>query len=464
MHIQSKLTPELLVPAVDRFFDMAAPKVMGLHESWSVDRGAPVYTVDGRYTTRSWTDWTRGFFVGMALLIYDATGDKRFLNLGRDATVAQMGPHVSHVGVHDHGFNIVSTYGNWRRLMLENRIPVDQHEWNLCELALKASGAVQAARYTPTDSGKGYIYSFNGPQSLFADTIRSLRSLVLAHRLGHVLMGEGDERINLLWRALEHAEVTACYNVYLGEGRDIYDVPGRVAHESIFNTKDGQYRCPSSQQGYSPFSTWTRGAAWIVLGYAEQLEFLGSLADEELEAFGGRDAIQALYLRVLRVTSAYYIDEYSCADGIPFWDTGAPGLVELGDYRQLVSDPFNDYEPVDASAAAIAAQGFIRFGRWLDSRGEVNGGVRYVNAGLTIADTLLSEPYLALDPGHQGLLQNVVYHRPRGWDRVPPGRSVPSGESAMWGDYHMMELALLIKRLAEGRYWTFYGPEPMSQE
>jgi hypothetical protein len=54
------------------------------------------------------------------------------------------------------------------------------------------------------------------------------------------------------------------------------------------------------------------------------------------------------------------------------------------------------------------------------------------------------------------LLLHVVYHRPRGWDHVPAGRNVPCGESAMWGDYHAMELALLIKRLAEGEYLTFF--------
>ena len=87
-------------------------------------------------------------------------------------------------------------------------------------------------------------------------------------------MGEGDRRISLLQRLVAHAETTARYSIYYGEGRDAYDVPGRVAHESIFNLNDGSYRCPNSQQGYSPFSTWTRGLAWAILGYAEQLEFL----------------------------------------------------------------------------------------------------------------------------------------------------------------------------------------------
>jgi hypothetical protein len=58
--------------------------------------------------------------------------------------------------------------------------------------------------------------------------------------------------------------VTADFAVYYGEGRDAYDVRGRVAHESIFNPADGAFRCPSTQQGYSPFTTWTRALAWIM--------------------------------------------------------------------------------------------------------------------------------------------------------------------------------------------------------
>jgi hypothetical protein len=213
-----------------------------------------------------------------------------------------------------------------------------------------------------THDGSGYIYSFNGPHSLFSDTIRSLRSLAVAHQLGHRLMGENDQPISLLERLIQHARTTARYNVYYGEGRDAYDVRGRVVHESIFNTNDGRYRCPSTQQGYSPFTTWTRGLAWIMLGYAEQLEFLASLPDEEFEVFGGRADIEAMMVKAARATCDFYIDQ-SPSDGIPYWDTGAPGLVHLGDYLCRPADPFNDHEPVDSSAAAIACQGLLRLGR-----------------------------------------------------------------------------------------------------
>jgi unsaturated chondroitin disaccharide hydrolase len=72
---------------------------------------------------------------------------------------------------------------------------------------------------------------------------------------------------------------------------------------------------------------------------------------------------------------------------------------------------------------------------------------------------LLDEPYLSTDMQHQGLILHSVYHRPNGWDHVPPGRNVPCGESSMWGDYHAREAALYVQRLAENEhYYTFFGP------
>src|SRR5215831_19110091 len=290
LKIDFKLSPERLVPKINRLFELSAGKILALEKTWDSSKGTPVFTVRGRYTTRGWTEWTQGFRFGSALLQFDATGDEAFLEIGRRKTLEAMASHVSHVGVHDHGFNNVSTYGNLWRLQREGRIPDDPWQRHFCELALKVSGAVQAARWTEarTDpeaprGSAGFVYSFNGPHSLFADTMRSLRALAVAHQLGHVLMGERDQPISLLGRLLAHADATARFNVYFGEGRDTYDVLGRVAQESVFNVADGNYRCPSSQQGYSPFTTWTRGHAWCLTGYPEQLEYLAVVPDADLE-------------------------------------------------------------------------------------------------------------------------------------------------------------------------------------
>jgi len=416
IQVDPTLSPRALLPALERLFGLSGQKLEALRRRGGFADGAPVYTVAGRYTSRGWTEWTQGFLYGSGLLQFDATGDSAALAFG-------------------------STYGNLHRLIREGKVFGGGGELQFCELALKLSGAVQAARWTDLPEGLGYIYSFNGPHSLFSDTLRSLRVLALGHQLGHVLMGERDRKISLFDRLLRHAETTARYNVYFGAGRDIYDLRGRVAHESIFNLNDGSYRCPSTQQGYSPFSTWTRGLAWILCGYAELLEFFATLPEAEFASHGGKDKVVGRFREVATAVADYYLEH-------------TPALARLGDYLGRPADPFNDHEPVDSSAAAIAAQGLIRLGNALEMAGTATP---YLQAGLTVARSLFREPYLSLDPGHEGLILHAVYHRPNGWDHIPAGRKVPCGESCLWGDYHARELALLLLGMARGDpYYTFF--------
>ncbi len=462
--LNTTLKPSDLSIKLQRFWEVSAQKIRLIEQQYDSAKGSPVFTVQGRYTTRGWTEWTQGFQFGSAILQFDATGDTEFLELGRRKTLELMAPHVSHVGVHDHGFNNVSTYGNLLRLMHEGRIPFNAWEKNFYELALKISGAVQANRWTPIQSGRegspaGFIHSFNGPHSLFVDTIRSCRALIVSHLLGHTFQGEGDVRINLLERALLHIKATADFSVYYGGGRDSYDVWGRTAHESIFNVTDGNYRCPNSQQGYTGFSTWTRGLAWAMCGFAEELEALATIPDDALARLRGRETLEAMMLKAARATCDFYIDN-TPTNGIPYWDTGAPNLYKLGDYLNRPADPFNDHEPVDSSAAAIAAQGLLRLGHYLTTRSanDAKAGQRYGQAGLTVLDTLLQEPYLSTDAPHQGLLLHSIYHRPNGWDYVPEGSKIPYGESSMWGDYHLREAALYVQRVIdEAPYYTFFN-------
>ncbi len=491
LRIDPALTAKKLLPRIERMFELSAQKILGIEKHWKPSEGTPVFTIRGRYTSRGWTEWTQGFQFGSAILQFDATGEEKFLDIGRSNTIERMATHVSHTGVHDHGFNNISTYGNLLRLMHEGKMDWDDREKDFYELALKISGAVQAGRWTTIADGTGFIHSFNGAHSLFVDTLRSGRSLAVANRLGHVLRGEQDITISLLQRLLEHVVNTARFNVFHGHSEDIYDIRGRTAHEAVFNVANGSLRCRSSQQGFSPFTTWTRGLAWALCGFAEQLEFLhtvppGQLAQgssqidlakpPRVRAKQGRRASNpksstALPLRVQELfdrlegaalaTADFYL-AHCCTDGIPMWDTGAPGLHRLPSrYLDSPSNPWNAWEPVDSSAAAIAAQGFLRLGNYLKTRGAAKTGTQYRQAGLAIARTLLDEPYLSTKPQHQGLLLHSVYHRPNGWDHVAPGQKVPNGESSMWGDYHLRELALmLLRETRRDPYLTFFGGVP----
>src|SRR5205809_7706092 len=252
MKIDKSIKPESLRKKLERMFELSGRKIRDLEHSWDPAKGTPVFTVAGRYTARGWTEWTQGFQFGSALLQFDATGERQFLELGRSLTLERMAAHLTHAGVHDHGFNNVSTYGNLWRLARERRFEASDWEERFYALALKVSGAVQARRWTRIPGG-GFICSFNGAHSLFVDTIRSLRALALAHLLGHRLLEEQDAGVSLLDRLVQHARATAQWSVYDGRGRDRFDVRGRVAHASLFNDSHGRYRGPSTQQGYSLF-------------------------------------------------------------------------------------------------------------------------------------------------------------------------------------------------------------------
>lgn len=453
--ISASLNAADLSAKLNRFWELSGAKINSIDQQYDVTKGSPVFTAAGKYTTRGWTEWTQGFQFGSAILQFDATGEKNFLDYGRKKTVEVMAPHVSHIGVHDHGFNNVSTYGNLLRLMKEGKTPHDEWEKNFYEVALKVSGAVQASRWTTIKTG-GFIHSFNGAHSLFVDTIRSCRALMVSHALGHVFQAEGDVRIDLLERAIQHMRATANYSVYYGEGRDSYDIPGRTAHEIIFNVKDGNFRCPNSQQGYTGFSTWTRGLAWAMCGFAEELEWIEHVPVDQLQNFGGKKEVQAFMLKAAKATCDYYIN-HTPVDGVPYWDTGAPHLHKLGDYLDKPANPFNDFEPVDSSAAAIAAQGLLRLGTYLRKQND-NDGNTYFQAGLTVLNTLLDEPYLSTKENHQGLLLHSIYHRPNGWDYTPSGSKIPCGESSMWGDYHFREVCLYVQRLIRNeQYYAFFN-------
>lgn len=455
INVNHELKPSHLTIKLQRFWELSGEKINLIEREYDTRKGSPVFTANGKYTTRGWTEWTQGFQYGSAILQYDATGEKAFLEVGRKKTVEAMAPHVSHVGVHDHGFNNVSTYGNLLRLMKEGKISTNEWEKNFYELALKISGAVQAGRWTAIKNG-GFIHSFNGPHSLFVDTIRSCRALIVSHALGHVYQGEGDAKIDLLGRAVQHMKATADYSVYYGEGRDSYDVWGRTAHESVFNVKDGNFRCPNSQQGYTGFSTWTRGLAWAMCGFAEELEWMDLKDEKELEQHGGKQSVTSFMLKAAKATCDFYI-EHTPVDGIPYWDTGAPNLYRIDKYLEKPADPFNDFEPVDASAAAIGAQGLLRLGNYLNNK-KPKDGDKYWQAGLTVLSRLLEEPYLSTASEHQGLLLHSIYHRPNGWDYIPEGSKIPYGESSMWGDYHFREAALYMQRIInKEKYYTFFN-------
>ena len=275
-------------------------------EAWHAAWGAPVFTVEGRYRLGAGPSGRKAFSTGQRCCNTTRPAMPQFFELGRARTLSNHG-----VAPHPH-----------RRP--RSRLQQRQHLW--CAVAARARGtdrgrtlgdALLRTRFEGQRCGSGaaldeaavggFIHSFNGAHSLFVDTIRSLRALALAHLLGHRLSEEQDAEVNLLERLVQHAHATAQYSVYYGRDRDAYDVRGRVSHEALFNVANGTYRGPSSQQGFSPFTTWTRGLAWAMLGFAELIEFLDDVRDR-VAGRRGSDSGRCVDDEAARATCDFYIE------------------------------------------------------------------------------------------------------------------------------------------------------------
>src|SRR5688572_28453867 len=105
--INNDLDAKGLEKKLQEFWQLSAEKIRLIEKNYNRSKGTSVYTVGGKYTARGWTEWTQGLQFGSAILQFDGTGDTEFLDTGRRNTLELMAPHISHTGVHDHGFNNV---------------------------------------------------------------------------------------------------------------------------------------------------------------------------------------------------------------------------------------------------------------------------------------------------------------------------------------------------------------------
>ena len=99
MRIETELDISTFNDKLAQFWHMAAEKVKLLKAEYDSSLGSPVFTAEGKYTTRGWTEWTQGFQYGIPLLVFDAIGDTEMLEIGRNSTFANMSHHISHCDV-----------------------------------------------------------------------------------------------------------------------------------------------------------------------------------------------------------------------------------------------------------------------------------------------------------------------------------------------------------------------------
>lgn len=345
-------------------FDFAAKQVR--HHVETHPDYLPMYTVNGiwKHSGEAWTNWCEGFLGGQFWLIHQHTGDPWW---------REKAEHYSRLiehrktdrNVHDLGFLFWPTWKRWYDLTGDPAVN---------DVVIEA-GRTLALRFT--EKGR-HLRSFVADDSLFIDIMMNV---------GIIFYAAQQTQDENLWRVANQHCLTTRRTLVRGDGS--------TAHEGIFDAETGEFLHQSTHQGWRNDSSWARGQAWALYGFATAYTFTQDVR----------------FLNTAEACANYYI-ERTPEHGVPpnDWDEPGPAL------------------PYESSAAAIAASGLWNLAKLT---GDPARAYLYREVALRILDTLTTPEFLAIEtPGWEGVLKRGIYHQRKG---------LGVDESVMWGDYFFLE-------------------------
>jgi len=325
----------------------------------------PLFTKEGKWQhdREAWTNWCEGFLGGMLWILALRRKDPWYREQAEHYSVL-IEPRKTDRAVHDLGFLFLPTWKVWYEVTgdsAKQQVVID-------------AGRTLALRFQ--ESGR-YLRSFVAPESLFIDIMMNV---------GLIFYAAKETQDDALWRvAVQHCLTTRRYLVR-GDGS--------TAHEGIFDLNTGEFLRQSTHQGWRNDSSWARGQAWALYGFATAYEFTG---DDR-------------FLRTAQQCANFFVDR-TPAHGIPpnDWEQPAPQQI---------------YE---SSAAAIAARGLLALSAVV---AEAEIARAYRVRAHRILDTLLGPEFLAdQTPGWEGILKHGIYHQ---------RKQLGVDESVMWGEYFFL--------------------------
>ena len=326
--------------------------------------------------------WTTGFFPGQLWLLYQATGSQQWLTAAQ-AWTAPLAPQAGGrpIDPTDIGFIIGTSFGNGYRLTGDPSY----------KSVLVTTGNSLASLYNPN---VGAVRSWTFPQYQFPVIIDSMMTL------GPLQWGASNGGSST-WAgiAATHAQ-TVTTNLVRSD-----DSTFEVAD---FDPTTGALLSQGTFAGFSDSSTWARGQAWALYGFVQAYQTSDNPA----------------FLTTAEEVASYFVD-HSPANGIPPWDFDAPGT-----------------QPVDTSAAAIAADGLVMLST-------VAGTSALKAEYLTDAENILgslSSLYLGPASGESVLFDGF------------PGNG-GTNTALIYGDYYFTEALLRLQDVLDGKPgWVLYSP------
>jgi unsaturated chondroitin disaccharide hydrolase len=338
----------------------------------------PTYTEGGRWVLDGdpWApSWAGGFLTGMMWIFSERTQSAWWREQAEKYCLL-LEPRKNDTGTHDIGFVLDPSWGRGYELDPSPR----------AREVLAQGGRTMAGRL---QEAGGYLSTWVDPGSTFIDVMMNVGVIFRAAELS------GDD-------ALRRTALRHCFTSrrYLMRG------DGSTVHEGWFDVVTGEFLRASTHQGWRSDSTWARGQAWAIYGFAV--------------AYGYTH--EPGLLDAARRAADYYI-EHTPAHGVPPNDWVEP----------------NPVLPWEASAASCAAAGMLRLAEVERELADDSAAAeRHQAYGLSILTTLRSTDFLAVDaPGWEAVVRHATYHH---------DTQLAIDESVMWGDYYFVEALDLASR------------------
>ncbi|MEK3883746.1 glycoside hydrolase family 88 protein [Paenibacillus sp. PL2-23] len=331
--------------------------------------------------------WTDGFWPGILWLCYEYTGDNDFLEAARRTVESFRNRMEKQIRVDFHDLGFLYSLSSKAQWMIEKDPQAKALTLEAADMLMlrwrPKSGIIQAWGNEGDELNGGRI---------IIDCLMNLPLLYWAHRT------TGDEKY--LDVAVKHADRS---RRFLIRGDD------SSYHTFYFNQETGEALRGGTQQGYDDGSTWTRGQAWGIYGFALSYAYTKD----------------PLYLETSLRLAKYFLNRLP-EDHVVYWDFEAPVTPET---------------KRDSSASAITVCGIHELLKYLPAD---HPDRAFLEDGMNKSIRGLVESYSTMDmPGAQGFLKRGSYS-------VRKGNS--PDDFVIWGDYYYLEALMRLERGHKG-YW-----------
>lgn len=250
--------------------------------------------------------WTNGFWAGLLWQLYSATENDMFKIAAENSENRLDSALDGFENIdHDAGFLWLHTAGANYRLTGNKR----------SERRLLHAATLLAGRYNPELKiirawNEQWMRGYDSTGGAIIDTMMNLPLLYLASEITK------DPRFKII--AMNHADTMLEY---------MLRPDGSVNHQIVFDINTGELIANPGGQGYESGSSWSRGQAWAIYGYALSYRHTG----------------ETRYLDAAKRVASYFMANASLTEYVPLVDFRAPK------------------EPVyyDTTAGAIAACGLL---------------------------------------------------------------------------------------------------------